>query len=252
MLYWYDSKLVCNMWWPGVQSQPTLIYLVQIMTSCNYILWGQIDGHEHLTEYGWCLGLCLFPWSVKTGVLVDELIERGLPLSFSVPAASLSVRVPHQRMVSAVVTNGLITATSWANGWWGLNSVTSYLQKVDELCGNPSQLESPHSNTPFTLQQMFHARLVQHGSGDRWDCRWTSLDYAILAHPKEVVWSSRWWKWPTNDGCSRQWCCSLSALQDNATRVCCCWEEAEFKFSLVVTAHIHHVVHTGIKMAPAQ
>ena len=65
----------------------------------------------------WCLGLCLLPWSVRTGELVDELIERGLPLSFSVPAASLSVRVPHQRMVSAVGTNGFTAATSWANGW---------------------------------------------------------------------------------------------------------------------------------------
>ena len=27
--------------------------------------------------------------------------------------------------------------------------------------------------------------------------------------------------------------------------------ESEMKFSLVVTAHIHHIVHTGIKMAPA-
>ena len=65
----------------------------------------------------WCLDLCLLPWSLRTGVLVDELIEKGLPLSFSVPAASLSVRVPHQRMVSAVVMNGLTAATSWANGW---------------------------------------------------------------------------------------------------------------------------------------
>ena len=68
------------------------------------------------SKSGWCLGLCLFPWSVRTGVLVDELM-RGLPLSFSVPAASLSVRVPHQRMVSTMVTNGLTAATSWASGW---------------------------------------------------------------------------------------------------------------------------------------
>ena len=63
------------------------------------------------SKSGWCLGLCLFPWSVRTGVLVDELIERGLPLSFSVPAASLSVRVPGwcqlwSRMVSLLPPHG--------------------------------------------------------------------------------------------------------------------------------------------------
>ena len=29
------------------------------------------------SKSGWCLGLCLLPWSVRTGVLVDELIQRG-------------------------------------------------------------------------------------------------------------------------------------------------------------------------------